>query len=139
MPRTRACGWVLDSSRANTMPSTRKSSAYFASPVTLATTSCGMKSRPRCLCAMVDLLQAAGRAHHGIEVVVVGAAAAQVAGHGLARLLARGRGIPLQQRHRGHDLPRRAEAALRAQLLDEGLLHRVQRAIGPAQALDGEH
>ena len=39
MLRTRQCGIGLDSSRANTIPSARKSSAYFARPVTFATRS----------------------------------------------------------------------------------------------------
>src|SRR5690606_10880963 len=126
MLKIRACGWGEDSSRANTMPSTRKSSVNFASPVTLAITSCGMKSCPRCLSAMVDLLQVAGRAHHRVQVIVVRAAAAEVAGHGLARLFPRRRGIFLQQRHGRDHLPRRAESALRAQFVDEGLLHWMQ-------------
>src|SRR5690606_19826291 len=139
MLRILACGCGLDSSRANTMPSTRKSSAYFASPVIFATTSWGMKSCPRCLCATMDLLRPAGRAHHRIEVVVVGTAAAQVAGHGQPRFLARGRRILLQQRHGGDHLARRAEATLRTQLVDESLLYRMQFAVGAAQALDGDH
>src|SRR5512139_1071326 len=121
------------------MPSARKSSAYLASPVTLATTSCGMKSWPSSLCAMVDLRRVAGRTHDGVQVVVVGATAAQVARHGVARFLARWPGILLQQHHRGDHLARRAEAALRTQFVDEGLLHGVQLAIGAPQALDGGH
>ena len=39
MLRTRPCGIGLDSSLANNMPSARKSSAYFARPVTFATRS----------------------------------------------------------------------------------------------------
>ena len=46
MLRTRACGIGLVSSLQNSMPSARKSSAYLARPVTLATTSGGTKSLP---------------------------------------------------------------------------------------------
>lgn len=41
-----------------------------------------------------------------------------------------------QESHRGHDLPRRAEAALEAVVLHERLLHRV-RSVGPGDPLDG--
>src|SRR5688500_15647478 len=116
------------------MPSTRKSSAYFASPVTLAMTSCGMKSRPRCLRATMDLRGVAGRKHDGAQVVVIGTAAAQVARHGMPGLLARGAGILLQPGHGGDHLAGCAEAALRPQLVDEGLLHGVKRAIRTTQA-----
>ena len=40
-----------------------------------------------------------------------------------------GFGVVAQQVDRGHDHPGRAEAALQAVLLVEGLLHRVQRAV----------
>jgi hypothetical protein len=43
---TRACGIGLVSSLQNTMPSTRKSSAYLALPVTLAWMSGGVKFLP---------------------------------------------------------------------------------------------
>src|SRR5690606_35919312 len=43
---TRACGIGLVSSLQNTMPSARKSSAYFARPVTFASRSGGTKSLP---------------------------------------------------------------------------------------------
>src|SRR5215212_9709087 len=120
------------------MPSTRKSSAYFASPVTLATTSCGMKSWPSSLCAMVDLLEIAGRAHDGVQVVVVGAATAEVAGHRMARFLAAGLRVLLQQRYSGHYLPGCAEATLRRQFVHEGLLHRMQLAGWTAQSFHGD-
>src|ERR1700712_1827447 len=103
--------------RANTMPSARKSSAYFASPVTFATTSCGVKSTPRCLYAMVDLRGVACGAHDGIQIIVVSRAPAQVAGHRMARFFARGIRVALQQRHRSDHLARGAEAALRAELV----------------------
>ncbi len=44
--RTRAWGMGLVHSRQKSMPSARKSSAYFAWPVTLARTSGGVKSLP---------------------------------------------------------------------------------------------
>jgi hypothetical protein len=44
-----------------------------------------------------------------------------------------------QQGHGGHDLAGLAVAALRHALVQPGLLHRVQSAIGPGQAFDGFH
>ncbi len=49
MLRTRACGIGDSSSLACSMPSARKSSAYFAAPVTLATMSGGVKFLPTSL------------------------------------------------------------------------------------------
>src|SRR5206468_2304075 len=69
----------------------------------------------------------------------IGAAAAQVAAHGLADALGIVAGLGLADESDGaHDLARGAEAALEAVVLDEGGLHGVQLAI-PRQALDGEH
>ena len=136
---TRACGMGLVSSLQNTMPSARKSSAYLAAPVTLATTSCGMKSLPMCLKLLTRHPRFSGGTHDAVEIVVVGAAATQIARHRQARLVTRGLGIVFEQRDRRHHLPGRAEPTLRRELGDERLLHRVQLAIGAGQALDGHH
>src|SRR5262249_38716960 len=58
---------------AEDMPSARKSSAYFALPGTLATTSGGMKFLPTSLYATSTLPR---RAHDASEIMIVGTAAA---------------------------------------------------------------
>src|SRR5262249_57941679 len=107
--RILACGIGLVSVLQNTMPSARKSSAYLARPVTLAVTSTGTKSLPTRLYAISSL---PGCAHDGSEIVVVGSAPADVAGHGAPRLLDRRFGVGLQQGNGRHDLTRRTEGAL---------------------------
>jgi hypothetical protein len=74
---TLACGMGLKSNLQNTMPSTRKSSAYFALPVTLPRRSGGVKSFPSNLYAMSRSLC---RTHYRVQVVVIGAATAEIAG-----------------------------------------------------------
>src|SRR5215468_3793172 len=86
MRRILACGIVLVRDLQNTMPSARKSSAYLARPVTLAVTSTGTKSLPTRLYAISSL---PGCAHDGSEIVVVGSAPADVAGHREPRLVYR--------------------------------------------------
>src|SRR6516164_3561938 len=134
MRRMRACGIGLVSVLQNTMPSARKSSAYFARPVTLATMSAGVKFLPMSLYAISGL---PGRAHDGFQVMVVGPATAEVAGHGEARFIHGRLGVVLQQRNRRHDLAGGTEAALRTELLDHGLLHLVQLAVRALDAFDG--
>ena len=70
--------------------------------------------------------------------MVVGAASAEIAGHGDARFLDRGFRVVLEQCHRGHDLSGGTEPALRPELLDHGLLHRMQLAVRSLDALDGD-
>src|SRR5437660_8590188 len=65
------------------------------------------------------------RLFDGGDDAVVCAAAADVAAHALAHRHAR-RAAFLQKPDRGHDLPRRAVAALEAVVLDEGGLHRME-------------
>ena len=75
---------------------------------------------------------------HGLDDVVVAGAAADVAFELLAHLASRWAwGSRPARSHRAHHHARRAEAALQAVVLLEGLLHRVQRAVGLGQALDG--
>src|SRR5579871_6055359 len=134
MRRILACGIGLVSVLANTMPSARKSSAYLARPVTLAWTSTGTKFLPTRLYAISSL---PGCAHDGLEVVVVGSAPADVAGHGAPRLVDRRlRGV-FQECDGRDDLPGRTEAALRSEFLDHGLLHGMQFAVRPLDAFDG--
>src|SRR5215469_5613367 len=78
-----------------------------------------------------------GGAHYRVEIMIVGAAAAEIAGHRVARLLARRLRIDFEQAHRRHDLARRAEAALRSKLFDESLLHRMEFAVRAFQPFDG--
>src|ERR1700681_4019312 len=132
--RIRACGIGLVSVLANTMPSARKSSAYFARPVTLAVTSLGTKFLPMRLYAISSLPRCA---HDGLQVMIIGAAPAQIAGHCEPRLVNRGLRVVLQQGDGGHHLAGGTEAALRPQLLDHRLLHLVQFAVRAFDAFDG--
>src|SRR5262245_31862952 len=75
--------------------------------------------------------------HDRVEIVVVGTAPTEIAGERVARLIARRLWIALEQRHRRHDLARRAEAALRRQLVNERLLHLVQLAVRTLEPFDG--
>src|SRR6516165_7167693 len=134
MRRILAWGIGLVRVLQNTMPSARKSSAYLARPVTLAVTSTGTKSLPMRLYAISSL---PGCAHDGSEIVVVGTASAEIAGHGEPRLVDRRLGVELQKGHGRDDLAGRTEAALRSELLDHGLLHLVQFAVRSFDAFDG--
>src|SRR6266849_11133020 len=118
--RTLACGIGLARVLQKTMPSARKSSAYFARPVTLATTSTGTKFLPMRLYAISSL---PGCAHDGFEIVIVGTAPAQIAGHREPCLIDRRFRVVLQQCDRRYDLSGRTEAALRSEFRDHGLLH----------------
>src|SRR5215468_218090 len=135
MRRILACGIGLVSDLQNTMPSVRKSSAYLARPVTLAVTSTGTKSLPMRLYAISSL---PGCAHDGSQIVIVGPAPADIAGHCESRLVDRRFGVVLQQGHGRDDLARRTESALRPELLDHGFLHFVQFAIRPFDAFNGD-
>src|SRR6185312_12651865 len=72
---------------------------------------------------------------HGLAHAGVGAATAEVAGQSVVDVLERGVGIVIEERARGHDEARSAEAALLGVVLYEGGLDRAERA-GPAEALD---
>src|SRR5882762_3406483 len=131
--RILACGIGLVSVLQNTMPSARKSSAYFARPVTLAVTSTGTKFLPMRLYAISSL---PGCAHDGFEIVIVGTAPAEIAGHREPCLVNRRLRVVLQECDGGYDLSGRTEAALGSQFLDHGLLHLVQLAVRSFDALD---
>ena len=66
---------------------------------------------------------------NGVDDVLVAGAAAEIAGDALAYLALRRRRVVLQQRHRRHDHPRRAVAALEAVLFPEAVLQRMQVAV----------
>ena len=70
-----------------------------------------------------------GRLLHGADDVLVAGAAAEVALDALADLVVGRVRVVVHQVDRGHDHPGRAEAALQAVHLVEGLLHRVQGAV----------
>ena len=123
-------------SLVNSMPSARKSSAYLASPVTFACDSAGGREvfADQIVCHLTPPRRASRRSGIG-----VGAAAAQVAGHRLPRLFA-GR---LRGSRRASPPPTSPGPACRSrigpQLVDERLLHRVQRAVRPREAFDRGH
>src|SRR5450432_3962531 len=85
-----ARGIGLVSVLQNTMPSALKSSAYLARPVTLAVTSTGTKFLPTRLYAISSLLCCA---HDGLEIMIVGTAPTEIAGHCEPRLVNRRFGI----------------------------------------------
>ena len=72
----------------------------------------------------------------GGENFGVGAAAADVAGDGVAHVGFRGMGILLEQRGAAHDHTRRTETALHGIMTDEGSLHGMQLVAG-REAFDG--
>src|SRR5580693_8451194 len=78
-----------------------------------------------------------GCAHDRVEIMVVGAASAEVAGQRVTHLVAGRFRIDLEKGNRRHDLAGSTEAALRRQLLDECFLHRMQLAVRAFEALDG--
>src|SRR5262249_2811420 len=73
---------------------------------------------------------------NGVDDVLIAGAATEIAGETRADLELRRRWGILEQRHRRHDHPRRAEAALQAVFLPESLLQRMERAVA-AETLDG--
>jgi hypothetical protein len=84
-----------------------------------------------------------GQSPSGIDDGPVAGAAAQVARDGGLRLLAAERArraaIGVVEGEQRHHEAWRAEAALRGMVIDHGLLHRVQGAVGRGQVLDREH
>ena len=76
------------------------------------------------------------RRFDGLEDLLIAGAAAQVSGERLADLVARRVGVLVEQRLRRDQEARRAVAALRGAEVGEGLLQRMQAAVGH-QAFDG--
>src|SRR5690606_21816927 len=83
-----------------------------------------------CLSLRVSLRQLVRCLMDGSTDARIGAAAADIAAHGLVDLLFGGCGAGLEQAYRRHDLPRLAIAALGDVLLDPGLLHHLAHWIG---------
>src|SRR6185436_6293118 len=79
------------------------------------------------------------RTHHRIEDLVVVAAAAQIARQPAGELRAGGIWTTLEEADRAHDEARHAERALESMFVDNRALDRMQRSIGPRQALDRQH
>src|SRR5437879_268526 len=77
------------------------------------------------------------RAHYGIEIVVIGTAAAEIAGQRMTGFVPRRLRIDLEQGYGRHNLAGRAKAALGRELLDKGPLHFVQLPIGAFEPFDG--
>src|ERR1700752_5144230 len=86
--------------------------------------------------SLAQALAVAGRAHLPIQVMIVSAAPAEIAGQRVPHFVARRVRVLVQQRHGRHDLPRSAETALRAELVDHGLLALVQLAVNAFEAFD---
>src|SRR5262247_2089024 len=80
------------------------------------------------LCTFLDADSAhlLGRVLHGLDDVHVAGAPAQIPRDRLADLLLARVLVSLEQRARGHQHARGAEAALQAVLLGEAFLHRVE-------------
>ena len=78
----------------------------------------------------------ARRIERGGEDLGIGAAAAKVAGDGVAHIGFSGMRILLEQRGAAHDHARSAETALHGIMADEGSLHGMQLLIG-GEAFDG--
>src|SRR5439155_27231850 len=98
---TRACGYGLSSSFANSMPSARKSSAYLDCPVTFATRSGVTYFWPMSLLAISRIPHVLGAFHQRRENLVVVLAPAQIARDAVRQLLARRIRIRFQVPRRG--------------------------------------
>src|SRR5690606_28895745 len=72
-------------------------------------------------------------AHYAVQVVIISSTATEVARHGVLGFLTGRSGVGFQQRYRGHDLTGCAETTGRAEFFDEGLLDRVQGAVGGSE------
>src|SRR5262245_14407417 len=77
-----------------------------------------------------------GRSHHRLDDLVVPGAAAEITREPVAHLRLVRVGIPLEQRFRGHEDARRADAALQCGNLEELLLQRVE-GLAFGHPLDG--
>ena len=145
--RTRACGCGerIDAHRQHGAPASRRPARRRRSArrrVTLAGASSRAARAPTALARArrrrVDDA-AAGDGEHRLDDLAVAGAAAEHAGERVAHLgLARLR-VRAQQRLGAHQHARRADAALRRAVGDEGALQRRQRAVGAGEALDRRH
>ena len=124
---TRMCHWPGNDTSAAKRPwpgsSGRSSSRATERPTNLAGAVISRASR-----------SAAGA--HGLDDVLIAGAAAQVRRQHVEQVVVADVRLALQHADRQHQKARRAEAALQAVVIHEGLLHRMQRvAIG--QSFDG--
>src|SRR5687767_13890353 len=85
-------------------------------------------------CSMLCPPRELGCVDHAVENLVVISAAAQIARDAMRELLTRGIRVGLEIADGGHHKARHAEGALEALALDDGLLHRVECAIGLGKA-----
>src|SRR6185437_9356294 len=72
----------------------------------------------------------------GVDNVRVSRAAAEIPAHEFSNLRLAFSMTLLDARHRRHDLSRRAIAALKCIVVNEGLLHGVQCTVSPGEPLD---
>src|SRR5260370_7764549 len=73
----------------------------------------------------------------GVEYGQIACAPAQVTAHVGDDLFVGGIRILVEQRFGREDHPRRAEAALKSEMIEKGLLQRVKAARGIGEAFDG--
>ena len=116
------------------MPSTEKSSEYFALPVTLAWTSGGVKFLPINFAILRHL---PGRTHDRIQVIIVSATTAEIATHRFARLLTGWVRIGFEQSDGRHHLTWCTKTTLWTEFINERLLHRMQGAVFFGKAFNG--
>ena len=121
------------------MPGRLMSKLYLARPVALSGPSrrghlvpmsrrfLGQASQPWFIASLPWLLHKRG---DGVAHLLVGAAAADVAGQGFLDLGGRGLGVLVEGGPHGDDEAGRAEAALLGVVLDEGGRHGVELAVG---------
>src|SRR5579872_1210874 len=153
MCKIRACGYGLSSSFAKIMPSTRKSSAYFAFPVTLAIMSGVVKFSPTSFALLEGVLAVtSGRyvvlalesireldmfhsprkfsaSHQRIQNLVVILASAQITRHSARKFSTSRIRIGLEESNSGHDESGHAKGALETLLFHYSPLHRMKSAI----------
>src|ERR1700688_3551811 len=106
------------------MPGSEMSSVYFACPVTSRGSSRRLMPEPRMCDAMAAFssgLHLRGRFANGGHDVLISGAAAERAFDAMPHLRLARVGIALEQIAGRHDHARRAEAALQAMLVPEGL------------------
>src|SRR6185437_11080055 len=156
--RAWACGLRL--TLPHSMPGITVSAPNWARPITLSTPSGRIGRVPTTLRPSEALLifgllstgclraHDFGGVHHGAENLVVARAAAQIAGQPIPGFFLGRIGVAVEQRLGGDDKAGGAEPALKRGMLEEFLLHRVERiAVGdaldrrdrPPLGLDREH
>src|SRR5580692_11623234 len=79
-----------------------------------------------------------GAAHHGVQNLVVILAAAKISRNAVRELLSRGVGICFQESYGSHQEAGHAESTLEALLVNDALLHGMQRAVSAGKTFDGD-